>query len=82
MVADRSGGGRWLTGRWGISAVRSYLVGVGGNDAGALGTVVPQGQATGLERLRYDELKIWEAQLSPLWEKKKPALLQQKEKRK
>jgi hypothetical protein len=30
----------------------------------------------------YDELKIWEAQLSPLWEKKKPALLQQKEKRK
>lgn len=30
----------------------------------------------------YDELKIWEAQPNPAWEKKKPALLQQKEKRK
>ncbi len=30
----------------------------------------------------YDELKIWEALPSPGWEKKKPALLAQKEKRK
>ena len=30
----------------------------------------------------YDELKIWEALPNPTWEKKKPALLQQKEKRK
>lgn len=30
----------------------------------------------------YDELKIWEALQDPKWEKKKPALLQQKEKRK
>jgi hypothetical protein len=30
----------------------------------------------------YDDMKIWEAQLNPKWEKKKPELLQQKEKRK
>jgi hypothetical protein len=30
----------------------------------------------------YDELKLWEALPNPTWEKKKPALLQQKEKRK
>jgi len=30
----------------------------------------------------YDELKIWEALPNPTWEKKKPALLVQKEKRK
>lgn len=30
----------------------------------------------------YDELKIWEALPNPTWEKKKPALIAQKEKRK